>query len=73
MPEREKSLVLDKVFSALRAHGVKRGEILAQLRFPVDEVSALTFNNSFFMGAIDGDGIASIADGKHVAHLILVK
>lgn len=73
MPEREKSLVLDKVFSALRSQGVKRGEILEQLRFPADEVSALTFSNSFFMGSIDGDGAAARVPSKRPPHLSLVK
>lgn len=73
MPEREKSLILEKVFSALRAQGVKRTEILGQLRFPADEVSTLTFNNSFFMEAITGDGLQSSIERKQPPKLSLVK
>lgn len=73
MPEREKSLILEKVFSALRARGVKRTDILEQLRFPADEVSALTFNNRFFMEAITGDGLQSSVPRKQPPQLSLVK
>ncbi|CNH52604.1 Uncharacterised protein [Yersinia pekkanenii] len=54
--EREKSLILDKIFSTMRAKGIKRGEILDQLSLPLDEISTLTFNNNFFMEAIEGSG-----------------
>lgn len=72
--EREKSLVLDKVFAALRAKGTKRSEIIEQLRLPLDELRAFTFNNSFFMDAIDGGGSATTHSGsaRH-SHLSLVK
>lgn len=73
MPERENSLILEKVFSALRAQGVKRAEILNQLRFPTDEISALTFNNPFFMDAITGEGLKSGIDRKQPPQLSLVK
>lgn len=71
--EREKSLVLEKVFSTLRAQGVRRGEVLKQLRFPADEASALTFNNSFFMEAIDGGKLAAQESRQRSSHLRLVK
>lgn len=54
--EREKSLILDKIFSTMRAKGIKRREILDQLSLPLDEISTLTFNNNFFMEAIEGSG-----------------
>ncbi|MDI5624033.1 XRE family transcriptional regulator, partial [Salmonella enterica subsp. enterica serovar Kentucky] len=73
MEEREKSLVLDKVFSALRSKGVKRGEILEQLRLPADEASALTFSNSFFMEAINGGKLRTQESGVRPSHLRLVK
>lgn len=74
MPEREKSLILEKVFSTLRTQGIKRTEILEQLRFPADEVNALTFNNPFFMEAITGAGFESgIERNKHKPQLQLVK
>ncbi|HBY5479192.1 helix-turn-helix domain-containing protein [Klebsiella pneumoniae] len=73
MEEREKSLVLDKVFSALRTKGVKRGEILEQLKFPADEASALTFNNSFFMEAINGGKLTALESERCSSHLRLVK
>lgn len=73
MPEREKSLILEKVFSALHSQGVKRAEILRQLCFPADEISALTFNNRFFMEAIIGDGILTPSERNRPPHLSLVK
>ena len=73
MPEREKSLILEKVFSALHSQGVKRAEILRQLCFPADEISALTFNNRFFMEAIIGDGILTPNERNRPPHLSLVK
>ncbi|MDJ0475609.1 XRE family transcriptional regulator [Pantoea eucalypti] len=57
MSEREGSLILEKVFSALRSQGAKRTEVLEQLCFPLDELSALTFNNHYFMKTLTGDGI----------------
>ncbi|HHR6054305.1 TPA: helix-turn-helix domain-containing protein [Providencia alcalifaciens] len=53
---REKSIIIDKVFSALRNSGVKPIEVLNQLHIPVDEMRAFTFDNGFFMEAIKGDG-----------------
>ena len=73
MDDRERSLVLEKVFSALRSSGIKRSTILEQLRFPADEVSALTFSNSFFMGSINGEGLSEQTSGKRPPHLSLVK
>ncbi|PNK64929.1 MULTISPECIES: ImmA/IrrE family metallo-endopeptidase [Pantoea] len=72
MPDREESLILDKVFSALRSQGAKRIEILEQLRFPLDELSALTFNNRFFMEALTGDSFRANAL-KNISHLSIVK
>ena len=71
MLEREKSLVLDKVFSALRRDGVRRSEILNALQLPLDEVSAMTFNNNFFMEAIEGE--RAVTSPRRSAHLSLVK
>ncbi|HHR6017596.1 TPA: ImmA/IrrE family metallo-endopeptidase [Providencia alcalifaciens] len=51
---REKSLILDKIFTALRQQGIKRSEVLEQLNIPLDEMNALTFNNPFFMEAYNG-------------------
>lgn len=48
MNEREKSLVIEKVFSKIKSKGIKRSELLKELNLPSDEVSALTFNNIFF-------------------------
>ncbi|HIH5240433.1 TPA: hypothetical protein ACYSE7_002525 [Raoultella ornithinolytica] len=73
MDDRERSLVLEKVFSALRSSGTKRSTILEQLRFPADEVSALTFSNSFFMGSINGEGLSEQTSIKRPPHLNLVK
>lgn len=73
MDDRERSLILEKVFSALRSSGIKRNTILEQLRFPADEVSALTFSNSFFMGSINGEGLTEQNSGKRPPHLSLVK
>lgn len=72
MPEREVSLILEKVFSALRANGAKRTEILKELRFPLDEISALTFNNPYFMEALTGSS-SIISNNKDTSHLSLIK
>lgn len=51
--DRETSLILEKVFSSLREKKIPRSEILSELNYlPVDEVSALTFKNSFFINVI---------------------
>lgn len=45
--DRETSLILDKVFNALRNKGFKRSNLVDELQIPVDELSAITFNNPF--------------------------
>ena len=47
--ERETSLVLQKVFDRLRENKISRTKILNELHLPLDELSALTFNSTFFM------------------------
>ncbi|RBM52898.1 helix-turn-helix domain-containing protein [Vibrio tarriae] len=49
LESRETSLVLQKVFNKLREKNLSRTEILNELKLPQDELSALTFNNPFFM------------------------
>lgn len=48
LDERETSLVLQKVFNRLRESKIPRSEILNDLQLPLDELSSLTFNSSFF-------------------------
>lgn len=71
MPEREKSLVLEKVFSALRAKGVRRSDVIEALRLPLDEISTMAFNNNFFMEAIEGPRVTT--SSRKTANLTLVK
>lgn len=55
MSERETSLVLEKIFAAIRAKGTKRIDLLNELNMPLDELSTLTFNNSYFeLNVIEG-------------------
>lgn len=70
LESREKSMIIDKIFTSLRGAGVKPRDVLNQLHMPVDEMRALTFNNGFFMEAINGSG--SIAQ-KSTTNLRLVK
>ena len=48
MEHRETSLILAKVFDALRQKGFKRSELLKELKLPLDELRALTFDNNYF-------------------------
>lgn len=73
MDMREKSLVLDKVFMALRSQGIKRSKVLEQLRLPADEISAITFSNTFFMEAHDGGRSSLTSTGNTSDKLYLVK
>jgi len=49
LENREQSLVLHKIFNKLKENNVSRNKILSELKIPLDELCALTFNNSFFM------------------------
>jgi len=49
LENRETSLVFQKIFNTLREKNISRTEILKELKLPLDELSALTFNNPFFM------------------------
>ncbi|HFQ5336109.1 TPA: helix-turn-helix domain-containing protein [Vibrio vulnificus] len=46
---RETSLVLQKVFTKLRENNVSRNDVLTELKLPRDELSAISFNNPFFL------------------------
>ncbi|BBC40493.1 ImmA/IrrE family metallo-endopeptidase [Photobacterium damselae subsp. piscicida] len=74
MEERECSLVLDKIFNSLRKKGVKRSELLKELRLPPDELSALTFNHNFFsLHAIENNTYQNIKSKRNNNHLSLVR
>lgn len=73
MKQREKSLVFDKVFTALRSQGIKRKEILEQLRIPSDEASNLTFGNNIFMEVVDGGKSREQIDNRSSNGLRLIK
>ncbi|CDG99831.1 helix-turn-helix domain-containing protein [Xenorhabdus bovienii] len=73
METREKSMILDKVFTSLRNSGVKRLDILDQLHLPLDEMRAFTFDHNFFMTAIDGNGEVSSMKKQQNSSLYLVK
>ncbi|PHM67538.1 XRE family transcriptional regulator [Xenorhabdus stockiae] len=73
MEVREKSMILDKVFTSFRNSGVKRIDILNQLHLPLDEMRAFTFEHSFFMAAINGNSNAPIAKKEQNSILHLIK
>ena len=73
MTEREKSLVIEKVFSKIKSNGTKRSELLRELNIPSDEISALTFNNIFFDMALVPSTISSPkTSGPRTSHLHIV-
>lgn len=43
MGKRETSLLLEKIFNALRTRGISQKDVLEQLGWPLDEFKALTF------------------------------
>ncbi|MCY9843798.1 helix-turn-helix domain-containing protein [Vibrio caribbeanicus] len=45
----ETSLVLQKAFAKLRENNVSRNDVLFELKLPRDELSAISFNNPFFL------------------------
>ncbi|MBE3721734.1 ImmA/IrrE family metallo-endopeptidase [Vibrio parahaemolyticus] len=49
LESRETSLVFQKIFNKLREKNISRNEVLNELKLPQDELSALTFNNPFFL------------------------
>nr|MBF4395796.1 XRE family transcriptional regulator [Vibrio anguillarum] len=49
LESRETSLVFQKIFNKLREKNISRSEVLNELKLPQDELSALTFNNPFFL------------------------
>ena len=40
----EKSLILEKVFKALRDEGISRSNVAEELLVPIEEIDAITFN-----------------------------
>ncbi|MEQ1962650.1 XRE family transcriptional regulator [Xenorhabdus khoisanae] len=73
MESREKSMILDKVFTSLRNSGVTRQDILNQLHLPLDEMRAFTFDHNFFMSAINGNNAIITAKTQQRPSLHLVK
>ncbi|CDG89812.1 helix-turn-helix domain-containing protein [Xenorhabdus bovienii] len=73
METREKSMILDKVFTSLRNSGVKRLDIINQLHLPLDEMQAFTFDHSFFMTAISGNSGVTTTKKQQNPSLHLVK
>ncbi|MFZ2386830.1 MAG: ImmA/IrrE family metallo-endopeptidase [Polaromonas sp.] len=60
----EKSLILEKVFKALRDEGVSKSDVANELLIPIEEINALTFNLmlNLLTGARKGSGPAADND-----------
>ncbi|HBH7908823.1 ImmA/IrrE family metallo-endopeptidase [Vibrio sp. Isolate25] len=72
LEKREQSLLLEKVFASLKEKGVRRNDIARELALPLDEISSLTFNNTFFnLSIVSQNSIEP--DRKSTAQLSLVK
>ena len=70
---REVSLVLEKIFTKLRKSDLSRHELIKEVKLPLDELLALTFNNSYFsvQSVYENDNAASYSD-RRSTHLRLV-
>lgn len=69
---REQSLILEKVFKALKSKGFSRVDIAGELNLPIDEIGGLTFKNPLFNMSIAG-GNPNIKRSEGVPNLTLVK
>ncbi|UPW18581.1 XRE family transcriptional regulator [Agarivorans sp. TSD2052] len=72
LEQREKSLLLEKVFISLKDKGYRRVDICNELFLPLDEISNLTFNNPFFSLSLVSQN-TQIGDQPYRASLSLVK
>jgi Zn-dependent peptidase ImmA (M78 family)/DNA-binding XRE family transcriptional regulator len=69
---REQSLILAKVFKALKEKGFNRMDIAHELALPFDEIGSLTFNNPLFSMSVAG-GNPNLRRGNIAPKLSLVK
>lgn len=67
----EKSLVLDKVFAALRGEGLTKGDVARELAIYSDEINELTFG--LMLNALKGGTPRTADDATRRAKLRLVK
>ncbi|MBD1567973.1 ImmA/IrrE family metallo-endopeptidase [Aliivibrio sp. S10_S31] len=72
LEQREKSLLLEKVFMSLKGRGYSRIDICNEITLPLDELSSLTFNNPLFSLSIVSH--TQLVNGQpYKANLSLVK
>ncbi|WP_041167341.1 MULTISPECIES: ImmA/IrrE family metallo-endopeptidase [Pseudomonas] len=70
--QHERSVVLEKIFAALRAEGLSKSAVAAQLAIPPEEINELTFG--LMLNVLKGQGgDADISRPTSPAHLRLVK
>ncbi|EHK0840695.1 TPA: ImmA/IrrE family metallo-endopeptidase [Vibrio parahaemolyticus] len=72
LEKREQSLLLEKIFSSLKDKGYRRADILNELSLPLDEISSLTFGNTFFSLSVVSQN-ETVQHNRKIAQLCLVK
>lgn len=70
MEKRETSLLLEKIFSALRTRGISQKEALEQLGWPLDELKALTFGLGLGMHVASNEAVASTSSKKAMLRVV---
>lgn len=70
LQERESSLLLEKVFNALRTRGISQKDVLEQLGWPLDELKALTFGQGLGMYVLSNQVITKVNNKKAVLRVV---
>ena len=70
MEARETSLLLEKIFNALRARGMSLKEVLEQLGWPLDELKALTFGRGLGMHIASNKTVISTNNNKALLRVV---
>lgn len=70
MQERESSLLLDKVFNALRTRGVSQKDVLEQLGWPLDELKALTFGQGLGLHVLSNRTVVPVNNKKTILRVV---
>lgn len=73
MKEREASLLLEKIFHALRVKGISQNDVLEDLGWPLDELTALTFGQGLGIHAISSKTARNVNGDIKNKKLRLVK
>lgn len=70
MDKRETSLLLEKIFNALRTRGISQKDALEQLGWPLDELKALTFGQGLGMHVASNKSIISNSNRKTTLRVV---